>query len=48
MTDAKCPECGSYHETVRGYKDHCKDKHGYWPDRTDIMKAKSKAYEGPS
>jgi uncharacterized C2H2 Zn-finger protein len=49
MADAKCPECGSYHGSVHGFREHYDAKHGFWPGREITTKAKIKAErEGPS
>lgn len=48
MTDAKCPKCGSYHDTVHGFREHHDAAHGYWPRYSITEKAKALAEEGPN
>lgn len=39
-----CPNCGSNHDTVHGFKEHHKDKHGRYPSQTEILRAQANAY----
>lgn len=48
MTDAKCPRCDSYHDTVHGFKEHFAAKHGRHAIYSEIQKAIALAEEGLS